>query len=180
MRTTAAGATAAFALMCVLAPPAAAKVPPFTLEVSTAQPEPRGAVTVTVVVDDVDLVSSVEGHELTGLLGLFPIEEVGADLRPLRPWQGEVEIALVHDRDGVYRGEIVAPDVPGEYVLVPFPAVVNFPSDAETLGYPDPLVLTVTATSSWPLRAAVPWGIAGLVVLLAATLLSRRDVARPM
>lgn len=122
-------------LMGMMATAAMAKTPPFELVVSAETVEPGETVTVEVTLDQ-----EFPAEDLNGLLGLFRIAGVDDDLRPTNPY-GFTPVALPQVGEGVYRGTFEAPLEPGEYVLVPFPNVVeNYPED---VGYPDPQVLSV-------------------------------------
>lgn len=132
-----------------------AELPAFRLHA----PETTGAdEEVVVAVAPVDG-ASLYGYPLDRLVGLFELEQLDEDLRPIGPVDYRV-VELRPDGNGRFTGSISAPV--GEYALVPYPEVIG-----ELLkdgAYPEAALLRVV-----PLAPPSPSGRPiGLILLVAA------------
>ncbi|HKX75999.1 MAG TPA: hypothetical protein VJR05_11500 [Acidimicrobiia bacterium] len=131
--------------------PALAKMPPFDMEVE-AEGE---TVHVTVrIVGDESLIHDFDSLDLTGLIAIFPADEVDEDGRPTLALGEAIEVPLNWVEPGTYLGSVDLE--PGRWAVVPFPAVNNDDLRGGVEGwYPDTALIEIGSevTRVWALAA---------------------------
>lgn len=118
-------------------------------------------------------------HPLDRLVGLFEIDDLDDDLRPVTG-AGYRTVELVSDGDGGFQGWVSVE--PGEYALVPYPDVVGeLPAEGT---HPEAVLLSVEpigpparsgGSTGWVLLAALVVAVA-IPVLVSRWIRRRRDV----
>lgn len=148
------------AVLVLAGSPASAKVPPFCVELSPSTVEPRSVVEVTVTFVSSNcedaVVTEFPGGVLDGVLGLYPVAELGDNGRPIGG--GYRPIDMSRGSSGVYTGQVRAPAEAGRF------AIVAFPQSRQPLPdlYPQPTTLKVVPSQlpavrsdATPMRASV-------------------------
>lgn len=145
-------------VLLAMALPAAAKMPPFEMEV-----EPRGdtvhiEVTIT---GDKALIHEFDPLNLDGLLAVFPADQVDEEGRPRYVLEGGTGVGLSRVAPGSYEGNV--PLEPGNWAVVPFPGVTSAIRGAGEGWYPRTVLVEVSTeqTSNWV------WAAVGAAIALA-------------
>jgi hypothetical protein len=146
--------TASALLVLGGAAPAAAKMPPFTLEAPRSSQAGTG-IKVTVTVRQWDnprgAFEDFPTSRLDGLLALAPARAVDGHGGLDETAGSYAPIGLTRTRSWVFTGKVTLPDTPGEYAIVAFPKFRYYP--LEQAGYPAPRAVTVTPKDNGPRKA---------------------------
>lgn len=169
-------ASLTLAAICIVlwAATASAKFPRFELRVTATHVEAGEAIEIEAIVDGQSGVDFAAAPRLVPPVSLYrtgdlPVRGEGpGDAVPI------AEVSFTPERDGVFRARLTV-DEPGSYQLVSI-GVWNY----ELAGYPEPVELSVVATSLDQAESDLPWPVLGtslaalVTAALVGTALARR------